>query len=96
MGEVLVLNKEQCTWQELEGAALVDRTTVYGNPFVVGVNAIDRNEAVLFYKYWILSNNPVAKKLRRRMRNELRGKNLICHCAPELCHAETIRDIANG
>jgi hypothetical protein len=33
--------------------------------------------------------------LRAKMKAELRGKDLVCHCAPDACHAEVILTIAN-
>ncbi len=30
------------------------------------------------------------------MKAELKGKDLVCWCAPKACHAETIMEIANA
>lgn len=87
-----VLNKEQSDWRELADAALVDRTTVFGNPFIIGRDGT-RDEVIRKYIKWIMT--PEQRELRVRIRRELRGKNLICHCAPQLCHAEVILVIAN-
>lgn len=88
----VVLNKTQCDWRELEGAALVDRTTIFGNPFIEGCDG-DRDQVCDLYVEWIMK--PEQRKLRRRMRRELSGLNLVCHCAPLRCHADTVLIIAN-
>jgi hypothetical protein len=33
--------------------------------------------------------------LRNRVKKELRGKHLVCFCAPKACHADTLLRIAN-
>jgi hypothetical protein len=89
----VVLNKMQSDWHELEGAALVDRTTIFGNPFIEGQDG-NRQQVLDKYEQWIWA--PEQKFLRKRMMRELRGKNLVCHCAPLDCHADIILKIANG
>jgi hypothetical protein len=90
----VVLNKLQCeTWELSPNGAYVDRTTVFGNPFVLRSGV--RREAILKqYAEWILL--PPQRRLRRRMFRELRFKDLICHCAPLPCHADIILLIANA
>lgn len=74
-------------------AAVVDRTTVFGNPFVVDKHGT-RQQCIDWYEQWI--HLPKQEHLRSRMRSELRDKHLICWCAPEPCHATIIRYIANA
>ncbi|MGH8261383.1 MAG: DUF4326 domain-containing protein [Steroidobacteraceae bacterium] len=61
----------------------VDRTTKWGNPFVVGkpggaftAKVMDRRHAYLLYKSVALDN----EQLIAAARAELRGKNLACWC----------------
>jgi hypothetical protein len=89
----IVLNKSQCDWRELEDSALVDRTTIFGNPFVEGRDG-NRKQVLDKYERWIWASEQ--KFLRNRMMKELQGKNLVCHCAPQDCHADIILKIANA
>lgn len=74
-------------------AVLVDRTTPFGNPFRIGRDG-GRREVIDKYERWIFQ--PEQKNLRKRMILELRGKDLICWCAPQECHADIILKIANA
>lgn len=66
-------------------AVLVDRSTVFGNPFVVGRDG-DRYECVGLFQDWVLT--PERAELRRLARALLAGRDLVCHCAAgEPCHA---------
>ena len=70
----------------------VDRSSDYGNPFVMnGATDAERDRVCdLFEQYaaWRLSVEPEWLK-------PLRGKNLACWCAPKRCHGETLLRLAN-
>lgn len=85
----------------------VDRTTIWGNPFVPGKPVpfgplkgqivADKRHAFVLYR----SFAPLAKKLVDEARTELRGKNLACWCGKpdpyeDACHAAVLLEIANG
>jgi hypothetical protein len=89
----VVLNIHDTDWRERENAALVDRTTSFGNPFIEGRDG-NRRQVLEQYERWIFQ--PEQRFLRRRMMRELRGKDLLCHCAPLECHADIILKIANA
>jgi Domain of unknown function (DUF4326) len=74
-------------------AVLVDRTTPFGNPFVIGRDGT-REEVIDKYERWIFQSQQ--RWLREKMIAELRGKDLLCWCAPEECHADIIVGIANA
>jgi Domain of unknown function (DUF4326) len=74
-------------------AVLVDRSTVFGNPFKIGRDG-NRQDVIDKYERWIWM--PQRVRLRQRMMRELRGKDLLCWCAPEECHADIILKIANA
>lgn len=74
------------------GAVYVGRPTVFGNPFRV-TETFSRGNAVIAYRDWI--HKPEQAGLRARIREELRGKDLVCWCAPNACHADVILEIAN-
>lgn len=76
-----------------ENSERVDRATVYGNPFIIDIDG-DRDQVCAKYYEWI--HFPEQETLRTKMKLELKGKNLLCWCAPAKCHAETILEIANS
>lgn len=75
-----------------EGAVSVARPSRWGNPFVVGVDAVDNAHAVrLFTDY--LTANP---ELVEQARVELRGHSLACYCGTDdACHASVWLRVAN-
>jgi hypothetical protein len=79
-------------------AILVDRSTPFGNPFSHIPNAAarwtvaSREEAVEAYRRWIFRKENL--RLRMVMREILKGKDLVCHCAPQPCHW-IVAEIAN-
>ncbi len=77
------------------GAVTVDRTSRWGNPFPMtheGGSGIGSRDWACdeFVKY-------AASRLEREPRwlDALRGKDLVCWCAPKRCHAETLLRLAN-
>ncbi len=79
------------------GAALVTRETKWGNPWShltrtrAKFRVATREEAVATYERWIRANPSLMAEARR----ELRGRDLICGCAPLPCHADVLLRIAN-
>lgn len=71
-------------------AVYVGRPTDFGNPFTIGKDG-NRNSVITKYEYW-LSSQP---ELIDRAKRELRGKDLVCWCAPARCHADVLLKIAN-
>lgn len=84
-------------------AVYVGRPSKWGNPFSslgeqnvhpnVRWHTRTRDEAVDGYAKWL--RQPAQDQLRDDMRQELRGRDLVCWCAPARCHAEIIREVAN-
>ena len=66
----------------------VDRSTEWGNPFIIGRDG-DRKTVIKKYKEWI-TQNKLMKDLPK-----LKGKDLLCWCAPEPCHADVLLVLAN-
>jgi len=50
-----------------------------------------RAEVIAKYRAWIVQQPALMAAL-----SELRGKDLACWCAPEPCHAEVLRELANS
>lgn len=74
---------------------LVDRTTKWGNPFIIGEDG-DRATVVVKHRDWIVTQPALMNSL-----GELTGYHLMCWCEDHfvergLCHAVTLRDLANG
>lgn len=77
-------------------AVYVGRPTKWGNPFVIGVDG-NREEVIAKYKKWLEEEGlkDYASYGSVVIRTELRGKDLLCWCAPKACHADVLLEIAN-
>ena len=47
-----------------------------------------REKAIEYYRQYVAKKHDV-------IRRELRGKDLVCFCAPKPCHADVLLEIAN-
>lgn len=73
------------------GAVYVGRPTKFGNPYVV---PNDGDRSVVVQKFAeMLDGNPTLKAAVIR---ELKGKDLVCWCAPYECHADVLLEVANA
>ena len=70
-------------------AIYVGRGSPFGNPFRIHNGRRDR--AIIRYREWLKTQPELVAQIKR----ELRGKDLLCFCAPRLCHAEILMEIAN-
>ena len=69
-------------------AVYVGRGSNWGNPFVIGIDG-DREEVIAKYSEWALDNwTSIDGWLA-----PLRGKDLVCFCAPKACHAEILIEL---
>jgi hypothetical protein len=84
-------------WRKPEGAVVVARPSIWGNPFVVRPDddAETVKGAVLAYRHALERGElPVSVALARDV---LRGKDLACWCAiGRSCHADVLMELANG
>jgi hypothetical protein len=73
-------------WADREGKAVaIDRSSEWGNPFVLGKDG-DRDAACSFFEtQWM----PIAGRFSKAAA-ALTGKVLVCHCYPERCHGEAL------
>jgi len=53
-----------------------------------------RDLVLQYYKIWL--HNTDEGKLRLARISELRGKDLVCWCAPKPCHADILLELANA
>jgi hypothetical protein len=65
------------------------KKSMFANPYKEGLDG-DRDEVILQYRQWFYRQLPVSAF--RRAVEQLRGKMLVCWCAPERCHGDVIRE----
>lgn len=76
---------------------LIDRTTLWGNPFSHRRDTIarwlvrTRDEAIARYEEWLKTQPVLVENLPT-----LRGKLLGCHCLPEPCHGLVLARLADA
>lgn len=72
-------------------AVYVGRGSMYGNPFEIGK---DGNRGTVIAKFEEMLKKD--ESLMALVRRNLKGKDLVCFCAPSYCHAEILYEVANG
>jgi Domain of unknown function (DUF4326) len=93
-------------WKMPENTVKVDRTTKWGNPFIVGKHG-DRIECVGMFDFMLTRGAVCASEDAQCLDaqrayhkldiRELRGKNLACWCKEnDTCHADILIEIANA
>lgn len=93
-------------WRMPANTMKVDRSTKWGNPFIVGKDGT-RDECVKYFTFMLAGHLVLATapgidgqmeylKHARRNRRFLRGKNLACWCPLDKpCHADVLLQVAN-
>ena len=91
-GELMsrVLNKYKDTIPP--EAVYIGRPSKWGNVFAMQRKGIEERERVLILFTRYLSKHP---ELVKDIKDELRGKDLVCFCAPLPCHGDVLLKIAN-
>lgn len=84
-----VVNKRTATADELNNGVYIGRPTMWGNPFSTG--SYGREGAIRKYREYLFANPDLLAAAQK----ELRGKDLICWCAPRPCHGDILLDVAN-
>jgi len=72
------------------GAVDIGRGSKWGNPFKIGQNG-DRASVIAKYDAWLRDRHDLLRAI-----GELRGKHLVCFCAPAPCHGDLLLRLANG
>jgi hypothetical protein len=72
------------------GDVFIGRPSKWGNPFVIGRDG-DRAEVVARYRRWIADQPELLAALP-----ELRGRRLVCFCAPLPCHGDVLAELADA
>lgn len=70
-------------------AVYIGRPSMWGNPFPLTKNT-NRQEVIEKYTNWIV----LQPHLIEAAKLHLRGKDLVCFCAPLLCHGDVLQMIA--
>ena len=68
-------------------AVYVGRPSKWGNIYTIS-GEMTREKAVAYYRQYVAKKHDL-------IRRELRGKDLVCFCAPLPCHADVLLEIAN-
>jgi len=84
-----VLNKKQLRGP-IPNAVYIGRPSIWGNPFVIGKDG-SRADVIAKYESWIAQQPRLLAQL-----DSLRGRHLICWCAPQPCHGNVLLRLANG
>lgn len=74
-----------------EGYVYCGRPSKWGNPFVMG-GPNSRDTVCDKFERWFLSQPQLIADAKK----ELRGKTLVCFCAPKRCHCDTLLRVANS
>lgn len=83
-----VLNKRRDPLSQ--DAAYIGRGSKWGNPFRIGVDG-DRDTVIAKYESWLRDQHHLLRAL-----DELRGRDLVCFCAPDTCHGDLLLWLANA
>lgn len=73
-----------------DDAVFIGRPSKFGNPFVIGKHG-DRDTVIMKYRKYLMQR----PELIQAAKAELKGKSLICYCAPLPCHGDVLLEIAN-
>ena len=87
--EPRVLNKKQLHGS-IANTVYIGRPGIWGNPFVIGKDGT-RSEVIAKYEAWVVQQPNLMARLQ-----ELRGKHLVCWCAPASCHGDVLIRLANS
>jgi hypothetical protein len=66
----------------------------FGNPFPLREGET-RGATLERYRFWLEQKMEADNEYRERVM-ELRGKTLVCFCAPQPCHGDILSSIANS
>lgn len=77
-----------------ENSVNVMRPSKWGNPFRLSDHNNDRDKVIDLYTQYIY-NRCEDPNFLQELKNELKGKHLLCCCHPKKCHADILLIIAN-
>ncbi len=74
-----------------KGAIYIGRPSRWGNPFRLE-DFETRDACIAAYRSWLFASPELIRDAKR----ELKGKDLVCWCAPASCHGDVLAEIANS
>jgi hypothetical protein len=74
-----------------QDAVYIGRPSLWGNPFEIGKDGC-REEVIRKYRVYLRNSPDLVEEIKK----QLKGKDLICFCAPKSCHGDVILEIANS
>lgn len=86
----VVLNRRDFPGALPPNSSYVGRGTAFGNRFRIGIDG-DRDMVIDSY----IAEKRQDEEFLDLVRRQLKGRNLVCHCAPERCHANWLIQVAN-
>jgi hypothetical protein len=84
-----VLNARKVGKRSSATQLYIGRPSKWGNPFVIGRDG-SRADVIAKYRAWIVTQPELMNAL-----DELRGRDLVCWCAPLACHGNVLIELAN-
>ena len=81
-----VVNKK--THKPTSNDVYIGRPSIWGNPYVIGHRG-DRNAVVARYRTYMRSRILRYPHMMKLLLG-LKGKNLVCYCAPQACHGDVL------
>ena len=84
-----VLNARKVGKRSSATQLYIGRPSKWGNPFVIRRDG-SRADVIAKYRAWIGAQPALMNAL-----DELRGRDLVCWCAPLACHGDVLIDLAN-
>jgi hypothetical protein len=67
-------------------AVYIGRPSKWGNPFEIS-STCTRSEAIAKFRAWL------TPEYIAMVREELKGKDLVCFCAPKKCHGDVFLEL---
>ncbi len=86
-----VLNKSDFGPRLPPRSKYIGRGSPFGNEFRIGVDG-SRDEVIDLY----IAKHANDTAFLERVRQELAGFHLVCHCKPKRCHGDWLLSIANS
>lgn len=72
------------------GAVYIGRGSAWGNPFRIGADG-DRDAVIAKHATWLRDQHHLLRSL-----DTLKGRDLVCYCAPARCHGDLLLRLANA
>lgn len=76
--------------QEGDKGVYIGRPSIWGNPFTIGKDGT-REQVIKWHAAWMMQQ----PELIALAKEQLKGQDLLCFCAPEACHGDLLLRIAN-